>query len=524
MRRAFSILFAVVAVSAPQACVGDHPNGNGAGSPDQADGSNEPIIDPQGSAQRSTLSLSASAFEIVRGASSELQVTLSWSGAGAPVPVSLAWGGLKPGMDGGTSVAVAPGTTTQTLTLSVQDSVPLGDTTVQVIATSSDARFESSPIDVPLFVRGQPGTVDTTFGKNGEAVSPGESALAMSMGVEPNDGFVVTGLETAAHELLVARYGADGQLDSTFANGGLARIQAPYANTSPYSDIGHAAASTEKTADGYRIGRAWMIPSEYGGMASYAATTSVTESGRTQTIPAAAPADTVGPGLTLTQGAEGIIHLGPLSPSSRQDATGARVSAWETAARPCPGTALCYLALLAATSERLLVSAMSTDYSAIAMLDRRSGAVLASKTSSNTYRAGIALSDGSFVAIGPNRETDHFSATSNTITDLPSGPVIPSGSLTSLVVLRNEHIGILVSAAGGAVTLHEMAPTGLVGDPLSLAAVNTGQSGSASQKTLAYNAFEDSRHRLVVMYFTRKREAGTSPHTNPYWLIRRYWL
>lgn len=521
MRRALSILLAVATVWAPQACVGDDPNGATNG--DTPDGSNDPVIDPQGSGHKSTLTLSASPFQVVRGASIELQVTLSWSGAAAPVPVSLAWGGLKPGMDGGTPVAVAPGTTTQTLTLSVLDSVALGDTTVQVIATSSDAGFQSSPIDVPLFVRGQPGTVDTTFGKNGEAVSPAENALAMSMGLEANDGFVITGVDTTSRELLLARYDASGQLDSSFARGGLARVQAPYPDTFPYSDIGHSPAGTEKTADGYRVGRAWMIPSEYGGTASYAATTYVTEAGTANTVPVAPPTETVGPGVTLAQGEEGIIHVSPLSRAWRQDASGARLSAWETAARPCPGTALCMLELLAASSDKLLVNASSTDYFAVATIDRVSGAVLASQTASSAFRAGVALPDGAFMALGPGRETVHFSA-ANIVTDLSPAPTIPSGSLTSLAALRNEHVGILVSAASGTVTFYEFGPVGVVGEPITMAAVSTGQNGSASQITRAYNSFEDARHRLVVMYFTRNREAGTSPHANPYWLIRRYWL
>lgn len=67
------------------------------------------------------------------------------------------------------------------------------------------------------------GTLDTTFGKNGEVVLP-VSARYQSMSLQADGEIVVVGAE-ANDILAVARYNANGSLDSSFGTGGTAAMQ-----------------------------------------------------------------------------------------------------------------------------------------------------------------------------------------------------------------------------------------------------------------------------------------------------------
>ncbi len=63
------------------------------------------------------------------------------------------------------------------------------------------------------------GTLDTTFGNNGEVMTAGTGDYASSMAVQTDGKIVVAGSYTSSPAALV-RYNVNGTLDTTFANGG----------------------------------------------------------------------------------------------------------------------------------------------------------------------------------------------------------------------------------------------------------------------------------------------------------------
>ena len=117
-------------------------------------------------------------------------------------------------------VVIPAGALEGTLTIQSAAATPQGPSDVVLEAAESDGSLASAKL--PLFVRGAPGTLDTTFAKAG-VYSPIFGALlgALASDAVPLDeGKTLIG-GRRINTVSVTRLGADGVLDATFAGGGI---------------------------------------------------------------------------------------------------------------------------------------------------------------------------------------------------------------------------------------------------------------------------------------------------------------
>jgi uncharacterized delta-60 repeat protein len=109
----------------------------------------------------------------------------------------------------------------------------------KILAAGSEANSNASSAITPSLYRfNADGTVDTAFGNGGRAVYrfTGNSAGSFSGIKVLNDGrILVTGVSSTIHGFGAMQFLSDGQLDTTFGTGGIARIN--------YSMGGHSVAS-----------------------------------------------------------------------------------------------------------------------------------------------------------------------------------------------------------------------------------------------------------------------------------------
>jgi uncharacterized delta-60 repeat protein len=183
-----------------------------------------------------SLALSMDKAPILQGASVPVTATVSRE-ADFVGPVDLSFAGLPAGVTA-TAGSIASGATTSTILLTAAATAPHSlPTTVTVTGTSGD-RTASRTLAVT--VRGQPGSVDTSFGSsNGPvetALGTGEDS-AEALAVQSDGKIIVAGrtVTTQGTTFGLVRYDRDGSLDTAFGTGGKATTQMGTLNSAIYA-------------------------------------------------------------------------------------------------------------------------------------------------------------------------------------------------------------------------------------------------------------------------------------------------
>ncbi|BDP43980.1 hypothetical protein DAETH_39490 (plasmid) [Deinococcus aetherius] len=167
------------------------------------------------------LTLSGDKLPVVTGTSASLTVNVARK-AGFTGAVTLNLGGL-PGGASGAPVTVAADQTSATVTVSAAANAPHSQpTAVTLTGTATGAQGVTKTITVT--VRGPAGSLDTTFGAGGIAVTPvgaGED-VPRAAAVQPDGRVIVVGSSASnvSDDFAVVRYTRDGALDTTFGQGG----------------------------------------------------------------------------------------------------------------------------------------------------------------------------------------------------------------------------------------------------------------------------------------------------------------
>jgi uncharacterized delta-60 repeat protein len=144
------------------------------------------------------------------------------------------------------ALTIPAGATDATLTLHIAATTPQGPFTLELIATELVDNGATGIAMLDTFVRGLPGTLDTTFGTGGvvKQVFASQTSGASDVKVMLNGDIVVAGHRT--NTLTLVRYTPDGVLDATFG-GGTGRANVISAQGSLFLDI-HEGATP---ADGF---------------------------------------------------------------------------------------------------------------------------------------------------------------------------------------------------------------------------------------------------------------------------------
>ncbi|GBF06108.1 hypothetical protein DAERI_070106 [Deinococcus aerius] len=165
------------------------------------------------------LSLSADRLPVITGTSASLTVNVTRQGSFTGA-VTLNLSGL-PGGASAAPVTIPEGQTSATVTVSAAANAPHSQPT-PVTLTGTGGTTVTKTITVT--VRGPAGSLDTTFGSGGIAVTPvgaGED-IPYAMAAQPDGKLVVAGRTggTTSDDFGVVRYTRDGALDTTFGTGG----------------------------------------------------------------------------------------------------------------------------------------------------------------------------------------------------------------------------------------------------------------------------------------------------------------
>lgn len=153
----------------------------------------------------------ASRASVVQGASTDISVVLRRGTRAAPLRVTLE--GLPEGL-ASTTATVSGEETTVTIKVTASVTSQTGSTKAMVVAVDSESN-EKVSADILIDVRGRPGTVDRTFGRDGSAeLDP----YVGSIGFDDKGNYIVLSSPKGACRL--NRYLPDGSLDMSFATMG----------------------------------------------------------------------------------------------------------------------------------------------------------------------------------------------------------------------------------------------------------------------------------------------------------------
>ncbi|ULH17568.1 hypothetical protein MF271_21190 (plasmid) [Deinococcus sp. KNUC1210] len=184
------------------------------------------------------LSLSQDRLPVITGTSARLTVTLKRnSGFSGAVNVTLS--GLPAGATGA-PISIPEGQTSAEVTVSAAANAAHSQpTAVTLTGTATGTASVSKTLTVT--VRGPAGSLDTTFGTGGIAVTPvgaGED-VPSAVTTQPDGKLIVVGRTSGTHadDFAVVRYTRDGSLDQSFGNGG--RVLIDFAGS---TDIARAVA------------------------------------------------------------------------------------------------------------------------------------------------------------------------------------------------------------------------------------------------------------------------------------------
>ncbi|PYE55714.1 hypothetical protein [Deinococcus yavapaiensis] len=167
------------------------------------------------------LTVSTDKLPVITGTSATVTVNVARQGS-FNGPVSLSLAGLPSGASSA-PVTIAEGQSSATLTVSALGTASHSQPTTVALTGASNSGTVTK--NVTVTVRGPAGSLDTTFGANGIAVTPigiGED-VPYAMAVQDDGKLVVVGStmnSTTSSDFAVVRYTRDGALDSTFGQGG----------------------------------------------------------------------------------------------------------------------------------------------------------------------------------------------------------------------------------------------------------------------------------------------------------------
>jgi uncharacterized delta-60 repeat protein len=167
------------------------------------------------------LKLATSRASVVRGSSTQVDITVVPAGAGVGT-VSVTVSGLATGVTAD-SLAIPAGSTSGTLTLHASATAAL-TVDAQITLAGASGTATAPAIVLPLTVQDPPGTLDVTFGTNGVAIvpivelTPNGGLGAQGVALQPDGKIVYCGDAYLAggYQLVLGRLNVDGSPDTTF--------------------------------------------------------------------------------------------------------------------------------------------------------------------------------------------------------------------------------------------------------------------------------------------------------------------
>lgn len=207
---------------------GAAPDGGADATTDGAD-----AVPPDSAVGDFSISSAPGPVTLTLGNSVELTVSITRS-SGSSESAVVSAEGLPAGVVSTTAIA-APTDASVTLTISATLAAPQGPKDITVSATGSSTGLNRTAA-TSLFVRGRPGSLDTTFGNQGqlEAHAGGVDSYCLDMAIRSDDSIVLAGWVgvgpvggTTPNGTALAKFKPDGTPDSTF--GGSGTVHAPIA-------------------------------------------------------------------------------------------------------------------------------------------------------------------------------------------------------------------------------------------------------------------------------------------------------
>lgn len=202
----------VLASSASVVACGSSSSSDGA--PPTPTGDND-----AGAASKGSFTLAAPGeVEIVAGGTATLDVTASRGGAAEDIVLTVF--GLPSGVTA-SPATIAAGQTQATITLTAAGSATQG-ASGKVSVTGTTASAATASAATAVFVRGAPGTLDTSFGKAGVALVPSSDVTIRAAAVQADGKIIVGGSKSGAtsRTAYLLRVNASGEPDGTFGTNG----------------------------------------------------------------------------------------------------------------------------------------------------------------------------------------------------------------------------------------------------------------------------------------------------------------
>ena len=186
-----------------------------------AEGGTAPDVDANPTTATLTLTLDATETEIVAGGTATLTSHVT-RGPSSNGPITLTLVGLPSGVTAA-PVTIADGQTQGMVTLSAADGATQGLTKISAAAALGGV---SASAATSVFVRGAPGTLDTSFAASGVMFNSQAVMVELRAAAVQADGKILVGgalygTPTTAH---VTRIDESGKLDPTFGDAGTASI------------------------------------------------------------------------------------------------------------------------------------------------------------------------------------------------------------------------------------------------------------------------------------------------------------
>ena len=205
-----SVVVALVVLGSAFACVGEdlyvapQPDAG-----DRVDPSSDAAAgDAAADGSTSVLALLTREVEIVRGTQAKAPIELRWNGPAREVTLSVV---TQPGVTVGEAFVPANQIKGE-LVVDVAVDATFGDKQLSVLAKSNTGEVLAQA-QLPLFVRGNPGELDTSFGEQGNAEAPaGEASVGSIVGFGDGELAVLGGV---AGKLQFLTYTRDGMLASS---------------------------------------------------------------------------------------------------------------------------------------------------------------------------------------------------------------------------------------------------------------------------------------------------------------------
>jgi len=213
--RSFTVLGALpIAAVALFCCTGDDPTA--------PNGSTPPTQNPEGGGNPQNPG--AAGFEItklepftlIQGASAEQTITITRTSFQGVINITVS--DLPTGVSA-LPLSIPADATEAKITLVATPDAKQGESGIKVTASDTSGALKKDRA-LTVLVRGQPGTLDQTFGQGGRSIV-NVNALVAGVVVQ-NDGKVIIG-GTLQNDFLALRLDAQGKPDTTFGNTGQAR-------------------------------------------------------------------------------------------------------------------------------------------------------------------------------------------------------------------------------------------------------------------------------------------------------------